>query len=56
MQLRKCKTVRIGNFVPVTYTVASLETVDQEKDLCVQCGSNLYSAIKLQPMPHKYLV
>ena len=41
--------MRIGNSVPVTYTIedsASLETVDQEKDLCVQCASNLKPSIQ----------
>ena len=41
--------MRIENSVPVLYTIedgASHETVDQGKDLCVQCVSNLKPSIQ----------
>ena len=52
----KCKIMRIGNSVPVTYSMedsvnniyTNLEAVDQEKDLGVWCTSGLKPSVQCQ--------
>ena len=52
----KCKIIRIGNSVPVTYSMedsvsnisTDLEAVDQEKDLGVWCTSSLKPFVQCQ--------